>query len=106
MNILSSPKLDFASCFESLYPSSTSLSVKAIHIPFPPPPAEALIMTGYPISCAILRICYSPSTSPMNPGTILTLAFFAHFFDSILSPIACIAEPGGPINVTPLSASL
>ena len=37
----------------------------------------------------------------MNPGIILTPAFFATTLDSILSPIAIIASFGEPINVIP-----
>ena len=45
-------------------------------------------------------------TTPLNPGIILTPAFFATTFDSILSPMAIIASFGGPINVIPFSFNL
>jgi hypothetical protein len=36
--------------------------------------------------------------SPRKPGTTLTPALSASFFDSILSPIAAIASGGGPMK--------
>ena len=81
INIRSSPNEDFAYYLLSLKPSSASASFQAIRIPLPPPPADALIMTGYLISLAILRIYSSVSTVPKNPGTVFTLAYLASFFD-------------------------
>ena len=46
INILSSPKLDAASCEERRNAVRASSSFQAILIPLPPPPAEALIITG------------------------------------------------------------
>ncbi len=46
MKTRSSPKLDFASERARAKFSATSLLENAIRIPLPPPPAEALIMTG------------------------------------------------------------
>ena len=45
-NTRSSPKLDLASERAEPKPSSASLASKAMRMPLPPPPAEALIMTG------------------------------------------------------------
>ncbi len=42
----SSAKLDFASLTAERNPSAASLSLLAMRMPLPPPPAEALIMTG------------------------------------------------------------
>ncbi len=39
--------------------------------------------------------------SPIWPGTTLTPAACASFFDSILSPIAAIASGGGPMKAMP-----
>ena len=88
MNILPSPKAEIAASLESLYLSVASWSFQAIIIPIPPPPAEAFIMTGYPISFEILSTYSTVSTSPTYPGTVLTFASLASFLDSILSPIA------------------
>ena len=46
MNIRSSPNEDFASDFERAKPSATSLAECAMRMPLPPPPADALIITG------------------------------------------------------------
>ena len=43
---LSSPKLDLASFIAELKFSFSSFSLKAILIPLPPPPAEALTIRG------------------------------------------------------------
>jgi hypothetical protein len=55
MKIRPSPKELIASSYDNLKPSAASLSLNAILIPLPPPPADALIITGYPISLAILK---------------------------------------------------
>ncbi len=46
MKIRSSPKLDLASERTAGKPSSTSWRLWATRMPLPPPPAEALIITG------------------------------------------------------------
>jgi hypothetical protein len=46
MNTRSSPKEDFASDLARANPSATSPLEWAIRMPLPPPPAEALIITG------------------------------------------------------------
>ena len=46
MNMRSSPKLALASLREELKPSATSSLLQAMRMPLPPPPAEALIITG------------------------------------------------------------
>ncbi len=46
MNTRSSPKEDFASERARAKPSATSAALCAMRMPLPPPPAEALIMTG------------------------------------------------------------
>ena len=104
-NTRSSPNEDFASERARAKPSATSALEWAIRMPLPPPPAEAFIMTGKPISCAILTACFSSSITPRKPGTVETLAFAAAFFDSILSPIAAIAFGFGPMKTMPAAAS-
>ena len=42
----SSPNEAFASARASLKPSATSAALWAMRMPLPPPPAEALIITG------------------------------------------------------------
>ena len=46
MKMRSSPKLDLASDRARPKPSSHSLAFQAMRMPLPPPPAEALIITG------------------------------------------------------------
>jgi hypothetical protein len=79
-------------------------------------------MTGYPISFEILTASSTDgtyekvfsyasywentwfvknNTSPTKPGTVLTPAATAIFFDKILSPILTKACPLGPINLIP-----
>ena len=38
---------------------------------------------------------------PIKPGTVETPAAAASFFEEILSPIASMAEAGGPMKATP-----
>ena len=54
MNTRSSPNEDLASERARAKPSATSAGPWAMRMPLPPPPADALIMTGKPISAAIL----------------------------------------------------
>ena len=82
------------------------MSFHAILIPLPPPPADALIITGYPISLEILIASSAFSIKPMWPGTQETPASIAIFFEVILSPIDMIACALGPIKVISLSSSL
>ncbi len=74
-------------------------------MPLPPPPAEALIITGKPISAAILAACLSSSMTPRWPGTVDTRALAAAFLLSILSPMAPIAAGFGPMKTMPAAAS-
>ncbi len=105
MNTRSSPNEDFASDFARAKPSATSSLECAMRMPLPPPPAEALIITGKPISSAIFTACLSSSMTPRCPGTVETLAAAAAFLDSILSPIAAMALGFGPMKTIPASAS-
>jgi hypothetical protein len=70
-----------------------------ILIPFPPPPREALRMTGYPILFASWRRNSGSYFSPWYPGTIGTLALPIIVLASLFDPMACIDFAGGPINV-------
>ena len=74
-------------------------------MPLPPPPAEAFIIIGSPIFCAILTASSEFFIIPLNPGTTLTFALLAIFLDSILSPIFFIALDGGAINIIPSFSS-
>ena len=76
-----------------------------MRMPLPPPPADALIITGNPMSAAMRAASASSSTTPRWPGTVDTLALAANRFDSILSPIARMASACGPMNTMFASAS-
>ncbi len=76
----------------------------ARRMPLPPPPADAFIITGKPISDATRTALSVLSISPRKPGTTLTPAAFASFFDWILSPIAAMAFGGGPTKAMPASS--
>mmetsp|Transcript_24573 Transcript_24573/g.79035 ORF Transcript_24573/g.79035 Transcript_24573/m.79035 type:complete len:229 (+) Transcript_24573:1072-1758(+) len=105
MKMRSSPNALLASFLDRRKPSSASSSLYAMRMPLPPPPAEALIMTGYPISRATRSTSSSASTVPTNPGITFTLACMAIFLDSILSPMAVMALAFGPMKATPSSSS-
>ena len=74
-------------------------------MPLPPPPAEALIITGKPISRAMRRAAAGSAIASSEPGTVLTPAFRASRLLSILSPMASIAGTGGPMKTMPASSS-
>ena len=70
-------------------------------MPFPPPPALAFIITGYPIFIDTSTASSTVFIKPICPGTILTPAFFANSLEVILSPMDLIASTGGPMNISP-----
>ena len=72
-----------------------------ILIPRPPPPAVALIITGNPMSDAMVFAVLKSAMTPSEPGTTGTCAFFIVSLARALSPIALIASGGGPMNVRP-----
>ena len=67
-----------------------------MRIPFPPPPAVALIMTGNPISRARASASSSSSTMPSEPGTTGTPAARIVSRATALSPMARIWSGVGP----------
>ncbi len=67
-------------------------------MPRPPPPAEALRITGKPTSFAMRTAFSSSSTRPFEPGTTGTPALIIAFFARLLSPIRRIACGPGPMN--------
>ena len=96
----SSPKDDLASERTPRSAETTSSAVSTKRIPLPPPPADALNMTGKPIrSAAATTSSSSPSTSV--PGTTGTPASCMIARAVTLSPIFSIASGCGPMNVTP-----
>ena len=76
----------------------------ATRMPLPPPPAEALSITGKPMSAAISTAWAASRMTSRWPGTVETPASRANRFDWILSPMAAMAWGFGPMKVTPASA--
>ena len=71
-------------------------------MPRPPPPPDALMMTGYPTSRAILTISFGSSGSASgDPGTHGTPALFIAAFALTLSPISRIVSARGPMKTKP-----
>ena len=75
-------------------------------MPRPPPPPEALIIIGRPISFAILTLLFSLSSSaPSEPGTQGTPELFIASIAATLSPITLMFSALGPINIKPLCST-
>ena len=70
-----------------------------MRMPRPPPPADALISTGYPISSAMRSASFSDSTGPPLPGTVGTSALRARSIAATLSPATEIVSAVGPMNL-------
>jgi hypothetical protein len=69
----------------------------------PPPPAEALIASGNPVSEAMARTSSTRSAGSVPPGTIGMPAARMASRAAIFDPIATIASGGGPIQTRPAS---
>ncbi len=69
----------------------------------PPPPAAALIITGYPIRPASATAAPTSATGSLLPAATGTPACSIRFLALILSPICSIADGGGPTQVIPAS---
>ena len=95
----SEPNAASASCFASENAWENSSPSPATRIPFPPPPAAALMMTGKPIRSAIFSPSSTSSTGPGDPGTVGTVSFWARLRAAALSPIWRICSPLGPMKV-------
>lgn len=114
MNI-GEPGTSFCTCTKFVLSSSRSL---AMRMPLPPPPSEALIMTGKPIeaadamasftlkmhallntSCGMTPCSFRPDSMPSpDQGMEGTLAVCARMLADTLSPRAAITGPVGPMN--------
>ena len=69
INTAPSPKAETASLIARSICSSNSASFSTIRIPFPPPPALALISIGYPISAATFFASGISEIASSVPGT-------------------------------------
>ncbi len=92
------PKAASASAWACCSAAFSARSFSATRMPRPPPPADALISTGKPISCAIRTASASSSISPSLPGTTGTSASRASLRAAFLSPSSAIASGEGPMN--------
>ena len=72
-------------------------------MPFPPPPAEALIKIGKPISLALVFANFISVMALSVPSIIGMLYSFTAAFAASLLPITSIASGEGPMKVIPLS---
>ena len=68
-------------------------------MPRPPPPAEALRMTGNPTDFAHANASSSVCRTPSEPGRMGTFAFFIAWRAFSFSPISRMASGVGPMNL-------
>ncbi len=73
-------------------------------MPRPPPPAAALIITGYPMRPAEARAASVVSTRPSLPGTTGTPASQAAARAAALSPMRRIVAADGPTKIMPAAS--
>ncbi len=102
---LSSPKAALASLRAIVNWRAKSSSSCATRIPFPPPPAAALISTGKPISRAASSAS-SGSERMSVPGTMGTPTSFMVRRAAALSPISRICCGVGPMKVISLRSQI
>ena len=86
MYIPSFPNAALDSCLAEFQCSSISFSLQTILIPLPPPPAVALIITGYTIFFAVAFAWSRSLSKPGEPGTQGTPALSMVAFAEALSP--------------------
>src|SRR5581483_4933951 len=79
--------------------AGSSCSERTILMPRPPPPAEALMITGKPTVRAHSMASPSPASTPSEPGRIGTPAFFMAPRAFSFSPIRRVTSGGGPMNL-------
>mmetsp|Transcript_9171 Transcript_9171/g.18467 ORF Transcript_9171/g.18467 Transcript_9171/m.18467 type:complete len:223 (-) Transcript_9171:562-1230(-) len=116
------PGTSFCTCTKFTLNSSSLLDMR---IPLPPPPSEALSITGYPMRFAAARassavvtialsntscgICPWSLSSAVSPsplhGMLGTPAVCAKMLAAILSPSAAITFELGPMNLMPSASN-
>ena len=96
---MSSPKNFFASLRARSQAFAMSSARSTRRIPFPPPPADALSITGKPIFFAALTA--SSVVSHVAPGTMGTPAALIFARAAVLEPICRIALAAGPTKTMP-----
>ena len=106
INTLSSPNELKASLWAMCICGSNSSIPLTILIPFPPPPALALINTGKPICTATSLAASMSVMASFSPGTKGTPNFSTACLLAILLPIKSILSADGPTKMMPASANL
>ena len=96
---MSSPKNFFASLRARSHALAISLAAFTRRIPLPPPPLDALSITGKPIFSAAATA--SSVVSHVAPGTMGTPAALMRARAAVLLPICRIALAGGPMKAMP-----
>ena len=74
-------------------------------MPFPPPPAAALIRSGYPISSPRRTTSAAEATGSVVPGMIGTPASCIRVRAAVFEPMSAIASGGGPIHTSPAAST-
>ena len=97
--MVSSEKPLTDSIWAALNSSVKSSALLDIRMPFPPPPEDALIITGKPIVFAISRPSWAVCTGSLLPGTTGTPASIMVLRASDLLPILLMISADGPIKV-------
>ena len=98
-----SPKAFWLSLWAMLNWSMKSASHVETLMPLPPPPEEALIMMGQPISRASKSAASASCTPLALPGTTGTPASIMVRRAWLLLPMRSITSGEGPIQVIPFS---
>ena len=106
MYISSLPKAALDSCLAESHASLSFSGFQTARIPFPPPPAEAFNITGYPVSLATFSHSSKDFIMPSLPGTHGTPAAFIVALAFALSPILSIISGDAPINLISCSAQI
>ena len=74
-----------------------------MRMPLPPPPADALIITGRPMSRATTSASAALSMMPSEPGVMGTPAAVIVARACALSPMSSMLSGDGPMNLIPCS---
>ena len=87
----------------SRYAAAKSAGPVTTRMPRPPPPADALMITGYPIPSASARASAAEPSDSRLPGSIGSPARCISARAAVLSPSRAITSGGGPMKTSPLS---
>ena len=79
--------------------AGSSSALRITRMPRPPPPAEALTITGNPTCCAHSSAAPSDASKPSEPGRMGMPAAFMASRAFSFSPIRRVTSGGGPMKV-------